>query len=80
MNISVGHTLQCKKKMINQSGLFLSISDEHNGAGNRPPVLPFSGLSIKLLFQLDKLRQNPTAVEGTSVITGPNCKKGPICN
>ena len=41
--------------------------------------LPFFEKS--LLFQLNRLRQNPTAVEGTSVITGPNCKKGrPICD
>ena len=34
---------------------------------------------IKLLFQLDKMKQNPTAVEGTSVITGAKFNKGQIC-
>ena len=54
------------------------MSEEHSGADNRPAVLPFSGLLIKLLFKLDRLRESPKAVEGTSVITGPpNC---PISN
>ena len=57
------------------------MSEEHSGADNRPAVLPFSGLLIKLLFKLDRLRESPKAVEGTSAITGPpNCKKGPISN
>ena len=67
--------------MINQSALFRKMSEEHSGEGNRPAVLPFSGLLIKLLFKLDRLRESPKAVEGTSVITGPlNFKKGPISN
>ena len=57
------------------------MSEEQSGAGNRPAVLPFSGLLIKLLFKINRLRESPKAVEGTSVITGPlNFKKGPISN